>query len=63
LKFAGTTKRQSPRVEKLVVDIGLHSAVVEGLTFDDQRVMRIEESGVCIVCSENELICLQLSQC
>jgi hypothetical protein len=49
-------------VEKLVEDIGLHSAVVEGLTFDDQRVMRIEESGVCIVCSENELICLQLSQ-
>lgn len=50
-------------IEKLVTDIGLHFAVVEDLTFDTQRVVSIEESGVRIICSENELHSFQLSQC
>lgn len=50
-------------IEKLVSDIGLHFAVVQDLTFDVQRVMSIEESGVRIICSENQLHSFQLSQC
>ena len=44
-----------PEVEKRVLGLGLHFTVTEDLTFDDQRVIRIEESGVGIVFLEGEL--------
>jgi hypothetical protein len=44
-----------PKVEKRLLNLGLHFAVIEDLTFDDQRVIRIEESGVSVVFFQGEL--------
>jgi hypothetical protein len=44
-----------PEVEQHVLALGLHFAVVEDLTFDDQRVIHIEESGVGIIFFQGEL--------
>jgi hypothetical protein len=44
-----------PKVEKRLLNQGLHFAVIEDLTFDDQRVIRIEESGVSVVFFQGEL--------
>jgi hypothetical protein len=51
-----------PQFEKRLLDLGLHFAVIEDLTFDDQRVIRIEESGVGIAFFEGELNKILLTQ-
>ncbi len=55
-------KASVPEVEKLVTELNLHFTAVDDLTFDDQRVIRIEESGVSVVFFEGELLSLQLSE-
>ncbi|HET7112186.1 MAG TPA: hypothetical protein VFI57_01025 [Pyrinomonadaceae bacterium] len=49
-------------VEELLIGKGLHFAVDEELTFDDQRRLLIEESGASIMFSDAHLVSIQLGQ-